>query len=43
MKSKHPQPLYWGAFICQGDPAPLTRRDPSPNNVESLNERVQLW
>jgi len=24
MKSKHPQPLYWGAWICQGDPAPLS-------------------
>jgi CHAT domain-containing protein len=24
MKEKHPDPLYWGAFICQGDPAPLS-------------------
>lgn len=23
MKTKHPEPLYWGAFICQGDPGPL--------------------
>jgi tetratricopeptide (TPR) repeat protein len=23
MKAKYPHPLYWGAFICQGDPAPL--------------------
>jgi CHAT domain-containing protein len=23
MKEKHPDPLYWGAFICQGDPSPL--------------------
>lgn len=23
MKAKHPEPLYWGAFICQGDPGPL--------------------
>jgi len=23
MKAKHPEPLYWGAFICQGDPSPL--------------------
>ena len=23
MKAKYPDPLYWGAFICQGDPVPL--------------------
>lgn len=22
LASKHPSPLYWGAFICQGDPGP---------------------
>lgn len=25
MKAKHPDPRYWGAFICQGDPGPLPR------------------
>jgi CHAT domain-containing protein/tetratricopeptide (TPR) repeat protein len=24
MKAKYPDPYFWGAFICQGDPAPLT-------------------
>jgi hypothetical protein len=23
LKARYPNPLYWGAFICQGDPAPL--------------------
>jgi CHAT domain-containing protein/tetratricopeptide (TPR) repeat protein len=23
MKARYPNPLYWGAFICQGDPGPL--------------------
>lgn len=25
MKAKYPDPLYWGAFICQGDPGPLPK------------------
>jgi len=24
MMEKHPEPLYWGAFICQGDPSRLS-------------------
>jgi len=23
MKKRYPDPFYWGAFICQGDPSPL--------------------
>ena len=23
LKKQYPDPYYWGAFICQGDPSPL--------------------
>jgi CHAT domain-containing protein len=25
LKARYPDPLYWGAFICQGDPRPLAK------------------
>jgi hypothetical protein len=28
MKARHPDPYYWGAFICQGDPSPLSTLRP---------------
>jgi CHAT domain-containing protein/Flp pilus assembly protein TadD len=28
LKERYPDPLYWGAFICQGDPGPLVSLTP---------------
>jgi CHAT domain-containing protein len=30
IKARYTDPYYWGAFICQGDPAPLVHLSPSP-------------
>jgi CHAT domain-containing protein len=32
---KHSHPYYWGAFICQGDPGPLSSRDDPRAGAES--------
>jgi len=33
MKAKYPNPLYWGAFICQGDPSSLLATNSKPKNL----------
>ena len=30
LRQKYPDPYFWGAFICQGDPAPLRGPVPAP-------------
>lgn len=30
MREKEPHPIYWGAFICQGDPGPLPGKASPP-------------
>jgi CHAT domain-containing protein len=34
MKERYPDPYYWGAFICQGDPGPLGQYDRGTLNPE---------
>ncbi len=37
IKAKHPDPLYWGAFICQGDPAPLRNANSTKQDTRVLS------
>jgi CHAT domain-containing protein len=30
LKAKHPDPYYWGAIICQGDPGPTAQMPVGP-------------
>jgi tetratricopeptide (TPR) repeat protein len=30
LKARHPDPYYWGAFICQGDPGPMAQMPAGP-------------
>jgi CHAT domain-containing protein len=32
MKKEYPNPLYWGAFVCQGNPGPLSHLPLHPNS-----------
>jgi hypothetical protein len=39
MKAKDPDPSYWGAFICQGDPSPLGPVQPGTAGTGVTSER----
>jgi CHAT domain-containing protein len=39
MKARYPDPYYWGAFICQGDPSPLSLPPPGIADAGRIAER----
>jgi CHAT domain len=38
LRAKYPEPYYWGAFICQGDPSPLGTSGPGAKSPGSAND-----
>jgi len=36
MKGRYPDPLYWGAFICQGEPGPLPASGSKSSSADLL-------
>ena len=30
LKKQRPDPYFWGAFVCEGEPGPLTATKPKP-------------
>jgi hypothetical protein len=43
MRARHPDPFYWGAFICQGDPAILGTVRPGMAGAGIATDRQTGW
>jgi CHAT domain-containing protein/tetratricopeptide (TPR) repeat protein len=39
MNARYPDPFYWGAFICQGDPSPLSMPRTRAQDANTFTER----